>query len=156
MKSLISKIIICSILCLTLGISSGFSTVDSIANWYQFITKPSWNPPNWLFGPVWSLLYLLMGISVALIWHSQDSNKKNAIQLFIIQFALNLGWSFIFFNQHEIGWAFVEILMMLTAIILTILSFYKISKPAAYLLIPYLCWVSFASVLNGTIWFLNK
>lgn len=156
MKSLTSKIILCSLLCLTLGISSGFSTVDSITNWYQFIIKPSWNPPNWLFGPVWSLLYLLMGISVALIWHSQDSNKKNAIQLFIIQFALNLGWSFIFFNQHEIGWAFVEILIMLTAIILTILSFYKISKTAAYLLIPYLCWVSFASVLNGTIWFLNK
>lgn len=156
MKSLIVKIIICTSLCVLLGIASGFSTVDSISNWYQYLVKPSWNPPNWLFGPVWTTLYLLMGISVAMIWHSDNPAKKFAVRLFIIQFILNLAWSFIFFNMHLPGWAFAEILVMLLFIILTIISFYTINKTAACLLIPYLLWVSFATVLNGTIWYLNK
>ena len=156
MKSVYAKIILCVIICTSLGFLSGISTADSIANWFQFVKKPSWNPPSWLFAPVWTLLYILMGISVALIWHSNSKNKKTAIVLFIIQFILNIAWSIIFFNQHMPGLAFIEIIVMLVFIILTTVSFYKINKTAAYLLLPYICWVSFATVLNGTIWFLNK
>ena len=156
MKSLSFKIFICVAVCLGLGLLSGLSTADSISNWFQYINKPSWNPPNWLFAPVWTILYILMGIAFALILHSSNSNKNLAIRLFIIQFVLNLAWSFIFFNMHLPGWAFAEIIFMLLFIILTIISFYRINKTAAYLLLPYLLWVSFASVLNGTIWYLNK
>lgn len=156
MKNLYSKIAICIIVCVALGLLSGLSTVDAIKNWYQYINKPSWNPPNWLFAPVWTLLYILMGIAVALIWHSSNQNKKTAIGIFIVQFVLNLAWSFIFFNMHKIGWAFAEIIIMLFFISLTILLFYKINKTAAWLMLPYLCWVSFATVLNGAIWYLNS
>lgn len=154
MKSLWIKILICITGCLILGIASGFSTAGSIANWYVTIQKPTWNPPNWLFGPVWTLLYILMGISLALVWHSATNNTK-AITLFCIQFALNLSWSFIFFGLHQIGFAFIEIMVMLGFIIATIFAFSKINKTAAYLLLPYVSWVSFATILNGTIWFLN-
>ena len=156
MKSIVAKIIVCVLICTSLGFLSGFSTADSISNWFQYVKKPSWNPPNWLFAPVWTALYILMGISVALIWHSKATNKSQAIWLFVIQFILNLCWSLIFFNLHQTGWAFVEIIVMLIFIVLTIISFYKIDKTAAYLLLPYICWVSFATVLNGSIWFLNK
>ena len=105
-----------------------FSTVQSITNWFQYIKKPSWNPPDWLFGPVWTLLYILMGIALAFIWHSNHPAKNKAILLFAFQFALNLAWSFIFFNQHLIGWALAESLLMFVAIVLTIFSFYKINK----------------------------
>ena len=155
-KSLYFKITLCVILCLTLGILSGFSTVDSIANWYQFIDKPYWNPPNWIFGPMWTALYILMGIAIALIWYASHQLKKLAVGLFIVQFVLNLGWSFIFFNLHAIGWAFAEILVMLLFIALTTHRFYKINKVAAWLMLPYLLWVSFATVLNGSIWHLNS
>lgn len=156
MKNIYFKIAVCIFLCVAFGLLSGFSTVESINNWYRFINKPSWNPPNWLFGPVWTLLYIMMGIAVALIWHSSDQNKKTAIGIFIIQFVLNLAWSFIFFNMQKVGWAFAEIVIMLLFIALTILLFYRINKTAAWLMLPYLCWVSFATVLNGTIWYLNS
>lgn len=156
MKSLLVKILISTITTLTLGIASGFSTIQSIKDWYQFLIKPSFNPPNWIFGPVWTILYVMMGISLAMIWHASHIQKNRAILLFTIQFIFNLAWSFLFFNCHLLGIAFVEILLMGYFIVSTIISFYKINKVAAYLLIPYLCWVCFATVLNGTIWFLNK
>ncbi|MEP7254479.1 MAG: TspO/MBR family protein [Ferruginibacter sp.] len=156
MKSLVLKISVCVVLCLALGLLSGFSTVESINNWYRFINKPTWNPPDWLFGPVWTLLYVLMGIAVALVWHTPHQNKKTAIIFFASQLVLNLAWSFIFFNLHAIGWAFTEIMIMLVLIAITIAVFYKISKPAAWLMLPYLIWVSFATVLNGSIWYLNS
>lgn len=156
MKSLVLKISICVLLCLALGLLSGFSTVESINNWYRFINKPVWNPPNWLFGPVWTLLYVMMGIALALVWHTKHQNKKRAVTFFVIQFALNIAWSFIFFNLHAIGLAFAEIMIMFILIAFTMAAFYKISKPAAWLMIPYLTWVSFATVLNGSIWYLNS
>ena len=156
MKSLLVKILISTITTVTLGIASGFSTIQSIKDWYQFLIKPSFNPPNWIFGPVWTILYVMMGISFAMIWHASNIQKNRAILLFTIQFIFNLAWSFLFFNCHLLGIAFVEILLMGYFIVSTIISFYKINKVAAYLLIPYLCWVCFATVLNGTIWFLNK
>lgn len=156
MKSLFAKISVCIGICLALGLLSGFSTADSINSWYRFINKPLWNPPNWIFGPMWTLLYILMGIAVALVWHTQYQNKKPALTFFIIQFAFNIAWSFIFFNLHAIGWAFAEIIIMLLLIVFTTAAFFKISKTAAWLMLPYLIWVSFATVLNGTIWYLNS
>ncbi|RYD78821.1 MAG: tryptophan-rich sensory protein [Sphingobacteriales bacterium] len=154
--NLFVKIIICVALCAGLGFASGFSTAGEINGWYATIQKPSWNPPNWIFGPVWTTLYVLMGIAAALIWHSKDERRSKALGLFVVQFIFNLAWSFIFFNQHQIGLAFAEIIIMLVLIIATTVSFYKIKPAAAYLMMPYILWVSFATVLNGAIWMLNK
>ncbi len=156
MKPIFIKIIIASLITLALGLASGFSTIDAITNWYQYINKPSFNPPNWIFGPVWTVLYIMMGISFGMIWHSNSALKNKVMMLFGTQFILNLLWSFLFFNLHQTGIAFIEIILMWIFILITILSFYRINKTAAYLLIPYLCWVSFASILNGAIWYLNK
>ena len=128
MKSIYFKIFICVALCLSLGLLSGFSTIDSINSWFRFIKKPSWNPPNWIFGPMWTALYIMMGGAVALIWNVSHELKKRAIVLFIIQFIFNLAWSFIFFNLHAIGWAFAEILVMLLFIALTLYAFFQINK----------------------------
>lgn len=143
-------------LCVTLGLLSGLSTVNEINTWYATIQKPSWNPPHWIFGPVWTSLYILMGIAAGMIWHTKDEKRIQALMLFVLQFMLNLGWSYIFFERHAIGWAFAEIIVLLTLIIITTISFYKIKPLAAGLMIPYILWVSFATCLNGTIWLLNK
>ena len=155
-KSPLIIILICVIICLSLGSLSGINNKDAIVNWYQYINKPSWTLSDWLFGPVWTLLYILMGISVALVLHSDNANKKFAVSVFIFQFVFNLAWSFIFFSQQATGWAFMEIIILLILIIVTTNSFYKVNKLSALLLFPYLIWVLFASVLNGTIWYLNK
>jgi tryptophan-rich sensory protein len=155
MKPIYWKTTLCAILCLTLGIMSGLSTADSIRTWYVTIQKPSWNPPNWLFGPVWTVLYLSMGIALGLVWDEVHTLQKKAMMLFLIQFIFNLAWSSIFFGFHQIGWAFAEILSLLAIISFTIYYFYRIKPIAGILLIPYLIWVSFASILNGTIWYLN-
>jgi translocator protein len=153
---LIYKILLCAFVCLCLGGASGFLTSGSIQSWYPTIVKPSWNPPNWIFGPVWSLLYIMMGTSFALMWHSKNTDKKKAYRLFFIQFGLNLIWTPIFFGLYNIGLAFIVIVLMVICIILTIIEFNKIKPLAAYLLIPYVSWVSFATILNGTICSLNQ
>lgn len=155
MKSLLLKIVLASAVTLILGIASGFSTVDSITTWYQYLNKPSFNPPNYLFGPVWTVLYVMMGVAFALVWHSQNSRKRQAMWVFGFQFVLNLAWSFLFFNLHQTGWALIEIIVLWLSIAWAIRLFYPIKPLAAYLLVPYLAWVSFASVLNGAIWYLN-
>lgn len=154
--NLFIKIAVCVLLCAGLGFASGFSTANEINGWYQQIQKPSWNPPNWIFSPVWTSLYILMGIAAGLIWHSANEKKNKALMLFVLQFMFNLAWSFIFFSQHEIGWALAEITVMLILIIATTISFYRINKTAAWLMIPYILWVSFATCLNGAIWLLNS
>ena len=152
------KLIIAIIIPVAVGATSGFFTSSEIPGWYQTINKPTWNPPSWLFGPVWTTLYVMMGIALFLIWKSDasESVKKTAILLFAAQLVLNFFWSFIFFNQHQIGWALVEIIIMWVFILLTIFAFAPISKTAAWLLIPYISWVSFATILNYTIWKLNS
>jgi tryptophan-rich sensory protein len=150
------KILICVLLCVTLGLLSGLSTVNEINTWYATIQKPSWNPPDRIFGPVWTSLYILMGIAAGMIWHTKDEKRIQALMLFVLQFMLNLGWSYIFFERHAIGFAFAEIIILLILIIVTTISFYKIKPLAAGLMIPYILWVSFATCLNGTIWLLNK
>lgn len=154
--SLILKIIVSVIICVGLGTISGLSTIDAIQTWYPTLQKPSWNPPNWLFGPVWTALYIMMGVTFALLWNSSQNGRNNAMLLFIFQFGLNMAWSYIFFNLHLLGWAFIESLIMLSAIGATIYLSFSVNTTASYLLIPYFLWVSFASVLNGTVWYLNK
>ena len=156
MRSLITKILISAFLCLALGTASSFSTIESITTWYQFLNKPSFNPPNWIFGPVWTVLYITMGVSFALVWHTPHKDRKKAMLIFGVQFALNLCWSFLFFNLQLLGVAYFEIMAMFISIIITILAFYRINKTAALLLIPYLCWVLFATILNYSIWILNR
>lgn len=140
-----------------LGSLGGIFTISEIPNWYAGLQKPSFNPPDWIFGPVWTLLYVLMGISVYLIWKQPESDIRNtAITLFVVQFILNFCWSIIFFKLHHTGWALVEIIAMWGFIFLTILWFGKSSSLAAWLLIPYISWVSFATLLNAAIWKLNS
>ena len=150
------KLIISIISTVGLGSLGGIFTIAEIPTWYAGLNKPSFNPPNWIFGPMWTTLYVLMGISFYLIWKRPISLERSlAIRLFIIQFILNFCWSILFFYMHQIGWAFAEIITMWVFILLTIIQFRKLSPTAAALLIPYLLWVSFASILNGSIWQLN-
>lgn len=153
--SLSAKILICSITCLLLGSLSGIATGEAVNGWYAQIVKPSWNPPNWLFGPVWTVLYLLMGAAFALVWNGHGKNKRMALILFTVQFVLNLLWSFLFFGLARMDWALIEILLLLVFITLTISAFSKINRTAAILMIPYFLWVGFATVLNSSLYFLN-
>lgn len=154
----IVKAIIAIVIPLMVGATSGFFTISGVESWYQTIQKPSWNPPNWIFGPVWTTLYVMMGIALFLVWKEDTSEelKKIAIALFAVQLTLNFFWSFIFFNQQQPGWALVEIIAMWFFILLTIFAFAQVNKTAAWLLVPYISWVSFASILNYTIWQLNR
>jgi benzodiazapine receptor len=151
------KLIIAITIPLIIGSSAGFFTITGVGSWYQTIQKPSWNPPGWIFGPVWTALYIMMGIALFLVWKPDASNalKKTAIILFALQLALNFFWSFIFFGQQQIGWALVEMIALWIFILLTIFSFAQVSKTAAWLLVFYISWVSFAMILNYTIWRLN-
>lgn len=152
------KFFLSIIITLGIGFSGSFFTITGTGSWYQQITKPSWNPPNWIFGPVWTTLYVLMGIALYLVWKAErrEKTKKIALLLFSTQLVFNFFWSLIFFGQHQIGWAFVEIIALFILILLTILSFAKINKTAAWLMVPYISWVSFAAILNYTIWQLNN
>ncbi|NOT50540.1 MAG: tryptophan-rich sensory protein [Chitinophagaceae bacterium] len=152
------KLIIAVAVPLIIGFTSGFFTETGEASWYQSINKPSWNPPNWIFAPVWTTLYVLMGIALFLVWNSNVNTryKRTAIILFSIQLLLNFFWSLIFFNQQQPGWALVEIITLWIFILLTIFAFAKLSKTAAWLLVPYISWVSFAAILNYTLWKLNS
>ncbi len=149
---LISAILLCE----GAGVLGSFFTISAITTWYATLNKPSFSPPNFLFGPVWTALYALMGISLYLVWKSKDKSKLRAVHLFFIQLGLNAVWPIIFFGLKSPGLAFIEITALWVAIFLTVLAFQKISKVAAYLLYPYLTWVSFATILNLSIWILNR
>jgi len=151
------KLIISIAIPLLVGAIAGFFTTSGVNGWYVMANKPSFNPPNWLFAPVWTALYLMMGIALYLVW-SKDAEKaikKTAIILFSVQLLLNFAWSFIFFYAQQPGWAFVEIIALWMMILLTIFWFGKISSLASWLLVPYISWVSFAALLNFYIWKLN-
>lgn len=150
------RLILFILLCQSAGLLGTLFTLDSITTWYQFLNKPEFSPPNWLFGPVWTLLYTLMGISIFLIYEAKTSQPKTlAYTFFGIQLGLNALWSIIFFGLQQPVIAFINIILMWIFIILSIIYFYKINKTASLLLIPYLAWVSFASVLNYFIIALN-
>ena len=139
------------------GIVGSFFTVSAIPNWYAMLAKPELNPPSWIFGPVWITLYALMGIAAFLVWKQGWEKKevKVALGIFGIQLFLNGIWSIMFFGLQNPGLALINIVLLLFAIIWTMIVFYKISKSATYLLIPYIFWVSFATYLNYAIWLLN-
>ncbi len=139
------------------GFLGSIATYPNIPTWYAALNKPSFNPPNWIFGPVWTTLYILMGWAAYLISQKGWKNKevKIALTIFIAQLALNILWSFIFFGQHLLLVAFIEIIILWLFILWTILKFYPLSKLAAWLLMPYILWVSFASFLNLSIWMIN-
>ena len=127
-----------------------------VDEWYTALSKPSWNPPNWLFGPVWSVLYLLMAISVWLVWRKEGiSGAFLPLGIFLLQLVLNAAWSWLFFGLHEPSWAFIEILGLWLAILANIILFWRISTTSGILLLPYLAWVTFAAFLNYTLWRLN-
>jgi tryptophan-rich sensory protein len=127
-----------------------------VDDWYSALSKPSWNPPNWLFGPVWSVLYLLMAISVWLVWRKEGiSGAILPLGIFLLQLVLNAVWSWLFFGLHEPLLAFIEILGLWVAITINIILFWKIYPLSGVLLLPYLAWVTFAAFLNYTLWRLN-
>ncbi|MEM1085613.1 MAG: TspO/MBR family protein [Verrucomicrobiota bacterium] len=122
--------------------------------WYAGLEKPSWNPPPWIFGPVWTALYLMIAVAAWLVW--RKDGWKRPMALYFIQLALNAAWTPIFFGAHQLGWALFEIMLLWVAILLTALAFCPVHRVAALLLVPYLCWVSFATFLNFTLWRLNS
>jgi benzodiazapine receptor len=135
-----------------------FTTSDSLNNWYANLNKPAFTPPGWLFGPVWTTLYILMGISAFLVWRKGLENKavRTALIWFIIQLVLNAVWSPLFFGLQSPLLGLIDIFLLLFAIIATLICFGKISTPATLLLVPYLGWVTFATILNLAIYFLNR
>lgn len=154
----IVKIVLVVLVCVSLGLLSGLITKDSINTWFPTLEKPIFNPPNWLFAPVWTLLYIMMGIAAGLVWtgNSDEKSMKKALGFFAIQFALNMLWSYLFFGLRNPLLALVEIVLLWLMIWETYTQFRKIDKIAGILLIPYLAWVSFASILNASIWWLNR
>ena len=151
------KLIVSILLPLGLGAIAGMFTSQAVSGWYASLNKPSFSPPNWIFGPVWTTLYILMGVSSFLIWKQNASKGRNlAMLVYFIQLLLNFGWSFIFFYYKMIGAALIEILLLWSSILVMIVLFYKIKPAAAYINLPYLLWVSFAAVLNASYYFLNR
>ena len=155
-NSQVFKFIVSLIIPLAIGSIAGLFTSSGTSGWLDTINSPSFRPPNWIFGPVWTGLYLLMGFSLFLVWNQKASKQRNtAIILFFVQLSLNFFWSFIFFYFYMIGVAFIEIVLLWIGIITMIALFYKIKPMAAYINIPYLLWVTFATTLNGAYYFLN-
>lgn len=156
MAKTILGVIISVIIAQMAGAIGSVFTVSSIQNWYAYLEKPFFSPPNWLFAPAWITLYTLMGIAAFLVWQKRENPQtKKALTFYFIQLALNTLWSVIFFGWHNLGLAFVEIVFLWFFILLSLISFYKIVRIAGILFIPYILWVSFAAVLNFSIWQLN-
>jgi translocator protein len=144
-------------LCLGVSAIGGAITRISVSDWYQGLTKPSFNPPDWVFTPVWISLFILMGVSAWLVWRRTGFRQGRVpLALFGIQLALNLAWSWLFFGVRSVGWALVEIVILWAAILVTVDGFRRVSAMAGLLLIPYLLWSSFAVALNASIWWLNR
>lgn len=145
--------------CLAIGYLSSLVTQESVATWYPTLEKPIFNPPNWVFAPVWTTLYVMMGIAAGLVWNKIETQRevvKRALTFFAIQLLLNALWSYLFFGLHNPLLALLEIVVLWLMIYETFIQFNKINKIAAYLFIPYILWVSFAFLLNASIWWLNQ
>ena len=142
--------------CLGAGAAGSIATTPQIPTWYASLSKPSWNPPSWVFGPVWTTLYVMMGVAAWLVWRKVGTPYGRVFLWFWIQLILNALWSFIFFGLEQPGWASAEIILLWLSIAATLWMFRKCSALAALLLTPYLGWVSFAACLNLTIWRLNQ
>ncbi|MBN1805975.1 MAG: tryptophan-rich sensory protein [Sedimentisphaerales bacterium] len=155
----LTKLIVCCAVPFAVGLfGSLFTTADSLGNWYANLNKPFFNPPNWIFGPVWTTLYIMMGVSAFLVWQKGLDGKPVRIGVicFVVQLALNAVWTPLFFGLRSPLLGLIDIILLLAAIIVTIFSFFKISIPAGLLLIPYFLWVSFATILNASLYILNR
>ncbi len=153
------KIALFVLLCLAVGFLSSKVTMSSIETWYPTLKKPFFNPPNWIFAPVWTTLYILMGIAAGLVWDKIEVEKelvKKGLLFFMVQLALNALWSYLFFGLSNVMLASIEIILLWLIIFETYLIFKKIDKKASYLLVPYLIWVGFATILTISILILNR
>lgn len=149
-------LIVLLVVCFAAAGIGGAVTTPKIATWYAALAKPSWNPPNWIFGPVWSVLYLCMAIAAWLVWRQGGlAGAATPLALFAVQLVLNLAWSWLFFGFENPGLAFVDIVLLWAAIAATMVAFWFRSAIAGILFVPYLAWVSFAAVLNFVVWRLN-
>ena len=152
----ITKLILSMAIPLAVGAIAGIFTSAAIPDWYSTLNQPSFNPPNWLFAPVWTTLYIIIGISLFLVWTLPPGKDRNrALVAFGIQMTLNFGWSFLFFYFKTIGLALAEIIVLWISIVLMMVLFYKVKPIAALINIPYLLWVSFATLLNAAYFLLN-
>jgi len=151
------RLIVSIVVCQLAGGLGAIFTTPAIPTWYASLNKPSFNPPNWVFFPVWTLLYTLMGIAAFLVWRKglDQRRVRVALGLFVIQLILNLAWTVIFFGLHSLFGAVIAIVFLWIFILINTVTFWKISKPAGALLIPYILWVSFAGLLNVSVWMLN-
>jgi tryptophan-rich sensory protein len=145
--------------CLAVGYFSSLITRENIPTWYVTLKKPIFNPPNWVFAPVWTILYIMMGIAAGRVWNKVDNdlqNVKKGMYFFIVQLALNALWSYLFFGIHNLFLSLIEIILLWLMIYETMVQFKKVDKLASRLLIPYLVWVSYATILTASVWYLNK
>jgi len=143
-------------LCLGIGALGASVTATSVDTWYAGLVKPSFNPPDQVFGPVWTVLYILMGVAAWRVWRSADRDTtRGPLTLFALQLAINLGWSVVFFGLHKIATAVATIVVLDVAVLVTMLAFRSVDRRAALLMVPYVVWVAFATVLNVAIWRLN-
>jgi len=152
------KSILCVLVVMILGAAGGILTAGSIQGWYAGLAKPPGTPPNAVFGPVWSVLYLMMGLSFARIWHLANPGpaKRRALLLFAAQLILNLAWTPLFFGAHLLGTSLVEIVALWLLILLTLPFFRRLDAVAGWMLLPYLLWAGYATYLNAGFWWLNR
>lgn len=152
------RLFVSIIVCELAGIVGSVFTASAIPNWYATLVRPALNPPGWLFGPVWTMLYALMGIALFLVWKKGLAHMgvRKALSVFGLQLFLNAIWSIVFFGLQSPAWAFANIVALWVAIAWTMILFYRLSRPAMWLLAPYIAWVSFAGYLNYCIWMLNS
>ena len=156
-RSLALGLVTSVVICFGAALLGNFATMPKIATWYSEISKPAWTPPDWVFGPVWSLLYAMMAISAWLVWRELGGKiVRKPLLWFGAQLALNSLWSVLFFGMQRPAWSLVEVFFLWLTILMTIRAFWPLSRWAAMLLVPYFLWVSFASILNVAIWQLNR
>ncbi|MFA5112799.1 MAG: TspO/MBR family protein [Candidatus Margulisiibacteriota bacterium] len=156
MKKYIS-LVIALVICFGAAALGSLATAPQIATWYAGINKPFFNPPNWIFGPVWTILYAMMAVAAWLVWEKGQNKKevRSALLAFLAQLAVNVLWSFLFFVWHSLWGAYLGIIVLWLLILLTIIRFFKLDRTAGWLLVPYILWVSFASFLNLAVAILN-
>ena len=142
------------VICLAISGIAGWVTSAHIASWYEQLVQPVFRPPNWLFGPVWTVLYILIGISGGLLWQQRKAQPA-AMRCYFLQLIFNFAWSFIFFGMQNIGLALIDIIILWALILLTILYSARVSKAVVCMLLPYFLWVTFATTLNASLWVLN-
>lgn len=153
----LAALVFAILVCEAAGAVGAVFTASAVGSWYTTLVRPEFAPPNWVFGPVWTTLYALMGIAAYLVWRHgwNRKNVRRALGVFAVQLALNAAWSPLFFGLHNPGAALIDIVLLWCAILATIVVFARISRTAACLLVPYLAWVTFATYLNYAIWTLN-